>query len=128
MPQILLIEDEPVLRMTFQYTLERQGYGVATAKTGREGIEECRRHQPDLIVSDLFLPDNEGFKVIETLHDEYPSIDIIAMSGIAGPAGQNLARRLGASAFVMKPVDISTFTRFIATYFEKKNSLQEPVP
>lgn len=122
---ILLIEDEAVLRMTFKYALERHGYAVTTAQSGREGMECCRSVQPDLIVSDLFLPDNEGFKLIEILHREYPAIEIIAMSGIAGPAGQNLARQLGASAFVAKPIDTSTFMRFIARYFEKKACLQE---
>lgn len=128
MAHILLIEDEAVLRMTFQYTLEKQGYVVVTAQTGREGVEACRRTPPDLVVSDLFLPDNEGFKMIEILHQEYPSMDIIAMSGIAGPAGQELARQLGACAFVAKPVDTGTLVRFIGAYFEKKAYWKQATP
>jgi len=120
MTSILLIEDEPVLRMTFRYTLERHGYTVATASTGREGMDLCRRDTPDLIIADLFLPDNEGFRAIETLHREFPNTDIIAMSGIAGPNGQSLAKELGAAAFVAKPVDTSTFSRFVTSYLDTR--------
>jgi len=120
MTSILLIEDEPVLRMTFGYTLERHGYQVTTAATGAEGMLQCRRHQPDLIIADLFLPDNEGFRAIETLHKEFPDTDIIAMSGIAGPSGQTLAKSLGAAMFVAKPVDTTSFARYVAAYIEKR--------
>jgi len=102
---ILVIDDEPVLRLTFKYLLEGEGYRVWIASNGREGLDIFRAHPIDLVITDMVMPELDGFAMIETLRREAPLLPIIAMSAIADEG--KMARPLTDPAFccVSKPLD-----------------------
>ena len=67
---ILIVEDEPTLVDTLEYTLQRQGYTVITAGDGPHAIEAARREQPDLVILDIMLPLLDGLDVCRILRQE----------------------------------------------------------
>ena len=102
---ILVIDDEPVLRLTFKHLLEGEGYRVWVASNGREGLEVFHSHPIDLVITDMVMPELDGFATIEALRREAPRLPIIAMSAVADE--QRMARPLTDPSFccVSKPVD-----------------------
>jgi len=105
---ILVIDDERVLRMTFQHLLESEGYRVTTAGNGREGLEKFPEAKPDLVITDMVMPEMDGFETIESLRRLDPDLPIIAMSALIEE--DKMERSIGAGTFccVSKPVDQRT--------------------
>jgi CheY-like chemotaxis protein len=106
MKNILVIEDnENMLRM-MNDLLSRSGYNVLTAVDGVAGIKAYRREKPDLVITDIIMPDKEGLEVIMELTNEKPRPKLIAMSGggmLDARTYLNLAEKLGADATLEKP-------------------------
>ncbi len=102
---ILVIDDEPVLRLTFKHLLEDKGYRVWVAENGREGMEVFHRHPIDLVITDIVMPELDGFATIELLRSEAPTLPIIAMSAVADE--REMQRSLTDPAFccVSKPLN-----------------------
>ena len=105
MSRIVVIDDEPVLRLTFRLILEADGHKVWDAENGRVGVDICRHERPDLVITDMIMPEQEGYETLSILHDEFPGLPVIAMSG----AGVNSSRRsvglMNGDRYVSKPVD-----------------------
>lgn len=114
MPRILVIDDEPVLRITFRHLLEREGHQVWVADNGRTGVEQCRAVHPDLVLTDIMMPEQDGFATIRIIHEEYPAMPIIAMSAVIGPAGRQQTLALGARCCITKPVQSEVLMGLIA--------------
>lgn len=103
---ILVIDDEPVLRTTFKHMLEEEGYRVWVARNGLEGLRLFREKRPELIITDIVMPEFDGSALIETLQEECPGIPIIAMSAIVEPAKMERPLECGAYCYLTKPVDM----------------------
>ena len=105
---ILLIEDELAVIETLRKLLERLGYNVLEAKTGKEAIRLARAYdgEIDLAILDVFLPDMNGNKVYPLLKEFRPDLKVLVFSGysIEGPAQEILDA--GAHGFVQKPVSV----------------------
>ncbi|GMW03136.1 MAG: hypothetical protein AMXMBFR84_42710 [Candidatus Hydrogenedentota bacterium] len=103
MSRIVLIDDEPVLRLTFRHILERDGHEVWDAEDGRIGVDICRAKVPDLVITDVMMPGQAGLQTVQILKREYPEMPVIVMTGGAIPKISGL----GANdcAYVMKPVN-----------------------
>lgn len=101
---ILVIDDDPDIRDLAKSTLESAGHKVILAVDGREGVQLYRANRPDLVITDLFMPNQEGLETIKQLRMEFPEIRIVAISG--KPSGNtmlSIAQRLGAVAVLQKP-------------------------
>lgn len=114
MYRVVVIDDELTLRVTFQHVLEEQGYKVWVAENGSEGIKTCKEVLPDLVITDILMPDLDGFTTIEALRSEFPQLPIIAMSAAADSAGKDHAIRCGAQSFVEKPIDSARMMSLVA--------------
>ncbi len=66
-PKVLIVEDDPTLLETLEYSLKRQGYQVYTAADGRVALEIARQERPDALVLDVMLPGLDGFEVCRIL-------------------------------------------------------------
>ncbi len=117
MTNILIIDDEPQIRLVLRELFELEGYTVTEASNGSEGVALYHKKQTDLIITDLFMPDQEGLETIYKLKKEYPMIKIIAMSGGGGmgypQSHLESARLLGAIATFAKPVRRETLLKTI---------------
>ena len=116
---ILIIEDDPVIRLGFHVSLKANNYKTYLADDAIASIAEARKHQPDLIILDLGLPAGDGFVVMDRLK-QFPSlsvIPVIVVSGRDARLGERQSREHGASAFLPKPVDnqvlLSTIRRLL---------------
>jgi DNA-binding response OmpR family regulator len=104
MAAILVIDDDPDMRDMLKATLEGAGHGVSLATDGRKGVEMYRARQADLVITDLFMPDQEGIETIKQMRMEFPEVPIIAISGKpTGGTMLTVAQRLGAKAVLQKP-------------------------
>ncbi len=90
-PQILVVDDDPCIRESLGMLLMSVGYEVGMAKNGASAVSYLKGSVPDLIVSDLNMPEMSGMELISRVRIQYPSISIVAMSGDYGgeavPAG-----------------------------------------
>ena len=80
-PQILIVDDEPCIRESLGMLLMASGYDVAEADNGVSALSHLDRTVPDLIVTDLNMPQMSGLELISQVRSRYPSISIVAMSG-----------------------------------------------
>ncbi|NRA37609.1 MAG: response regulator [Planctomycetes bacterium] len=107
MKTILLIEDIETMRLVLIDVLENDGYEVIAVEDGREGIKKLTDHSIDLILTDIYMPSQDGIETILQLRREHPQTPVIAMSGGSqvAPAMQTLqaAQSLGAHATIEKP-------------------------
>ena len=125
MALILIIDDEPQIRSMLKLMLERDGYEVAEAPDGIEGIRIYRQNPADLIITDLIMPNKDGIGVIIDLKKEFPNVKIIAMSGggLNKPEGYlKGAKKLGAVCTLTKPIDRGEMLRAIKDVLKSPSS------
>ena len=89
-----------------QKLLESAGYKVITGEEGQSELEAAWNHKPDLIISDMDMPINNGYKTIEMFRND-PDVQapVIIVSGVVDIRDTKLMLDAGASAFFRKPVD-----------------------
>ena len=106
MARILIIDDNAPTRDILRQALERAGYEVMEAPDGRIGLEHQRTMPAEVIITDILMPEQEGFETIRALRRDFPTTSIIAMSG-GGQIGKvnclTIAERLGAQRVLQKP-------------------------
>ncbi|MBI9108384.1 MAG: response regulator [Spirochaetales bacterium] len=104
MIKILVVDDVPMIREAISVLLEEKGYETRTAKNGREGMKVFSSYQPDLVLTDIVMPDMEGIEFLRTLREKDKKLPIIVMSGnYVGEDFLKPALLLGAAAFLKKP-------------------------
>lgn len=81
MKHILVIDDESQIRSLLRKVLEREGYKVTEAADGVEGFLAYKRKSPDLVITDLTMPEKNGLETIQEMIDDNPQVRIIAISG-----------------------------------------------
>ena len=120
---VLVIDDDAMLRGFLREVLDQAGYQVFAAANGNEGTDLFARHRPDLVLTDIVMPEKEGMELIMELRRDHPDLPIIAMSGgNAGFSGSYLtvASKLGASATLAKPFTASQLLMAIAQLLEPR--------
>jgi PAS domain S-box-containing protein len=110
MKNILLIDDDDVFRLVIKATLTSQGFEVAEAHNGQEGINLARTSNPDLVLSDLYMDNGDGYSVLEELSkaEATASIPVIIMTGQGDVEKFRRGMELGAVDFLQKPFDEKT--------------------
>ena len=101
---ILLVDDEEAVLQSFVCFFEDCGYHVLQARNGREGLEVFRRDLPDLVFTDLRMPEMDGLDFIRALKELSPETPVVVISGIGVVADAIKAVKLGAWDFITKPV------------------------
>jgi DNA-binding response OmpR family regulator len=104
--KIVVIDDEAGTRCLVENALQFDGHQVLVAADGVSGMRLIREEQPDIVITDILMPDQDGLGIISSLRREFPQVKIIAISGGGTVGGLDLlvaARRLGADATLAKP-------------------------
>src|SRR5271165_3439076 len=104
--KILVVDDDPDMRLGLQLRLTANHYDVIFAADGVASIAEARKHMPDLMILDLGLPAGDGFSVLERLrvNERLSSIPVIVLSGRDRVGNWDRAIKAGAKTFLQKPV------------------------
>lgn len=106
--KILVIEDDHLVRFALSKILQRSGYEVVTAGDGKRGMAVFRSEHPDVVVTDIVMPEQEGAETIIMIRHERPEVKIIAISGGARIGNLDylgMARALGADEVLRKPFE-----------------------
>lgn len=126
---ILIVDDDPDVRLGLHIRLNANHYNVVFAGDGMGGVEEARKHNPDLIILDLGLPAGDGFSVMEQLKadDNLSLIPVIVLSARDLQSNMDRALKAGAKAFLQKPVDNAQLLSAIRTALAEQNHTPEVV-
>ncbi len=101
--QILVIDDEPLMRDFLEETLIRAGYGVVIAADGNAGLAEIRNNAYDLVITDLKMPGLDGLALLAQTKKNQPDIAVIIMTAYASVETAVQALKAGAADYIMKP-------------------------
>jgi len=102
--KVLVIEDEAVFRMTMSAFLRRNQYLVMEAKNGSEGLALVAMFQPDIVLCDLHMPILDGHQVINIIHNRYPDLPVIVVSGVDKYDEIRQVLSEGACDYLLKPI------------------------
>lgn len=103
---ILVIDDEASIRQSLNGALKDEGYRVAVAESGRQGIEAIRNERPDVVVLDIWMPEMDGIETLKQIKSEWPDQMVIMMSGHGNIETAVRAIKYGAFDFVEKPLSL----------------------
>ena len=109
--RILVADDDADMRLTLKLALEIAGYAVEVAGNAHEAVERQRSQPADVLITDIFMPDADGFEAIDAFRSEFPATRIIAVSGGAQFTKRDYlpdAELAGADATLQKPFDVDT--------------------
>ena len=116
--KILVIEDDPDGLRSVKDAIEDTGHVVVTAATGRGGVDTFLREQPDVVLSDLFLPDIDGLKVLEEIQRAKPAIPVLIMTAYGSVDTAVRALKQGAYDYLVKPLDLDDLQTKLARAIE----------
>jgi len=103
---ILIVDDDDLLCEMLKMTLELEGYAVATAPNGAEGLEQVKAHRFDLIILDLVMPKMDGVKFLRVMNDSMADRPpVLVISASAGNQLGDQHRALGVVGVARKPLD-----------------------
>ena len=124
MKKIVLIEDDADLFALLKYNLEKEGFALAGAQTGKGAIDLCRRERPDLIILDIMLPDSDGLDICKgiRLHPELAHVPVIFLTARASEADRIIGLELGANDYIVKPFFVRELIARIKTQFRGQST------
>ncbi len=119
--RILVVDDERSLREMLSIVLRREGYEVTTAEDVGSALNLIRTGPlPDLLISDLRMPDGSGVDVLRALKERSPSSVGLLLTAFASADTAVEAMRLGAVDYITKPFDVADLKQRVARYLETK--------
>jgi DNA-binding response OmpR family regulator len=131
MSKILVLDDEPSILLMIKKMLEKAGYEVIIASNGKEGMRLFDKEKPDMVITDIIMPEKEGLETIFELRRMHPDLKIIAISGggrISPDGYLPGAKLLGANMVFQKPLVQKEFLAAVASLLDdqkgKKFTLQ----
>lgn len=106
MSRILVVDDDEALRQVLTASLVKLGHEVVEASNGREAMQLCAIQPPEIVLTDILMPEQEGLETIGRLRRLHPAVKIIGMSGGGRASGIDylkIAKQMGAGAVLPKP-------------------------
>lgn len=124
--QVLVVDDESELRASLCLELTELGYDVRSAESGFAALSEIRNSSPDILISDLFMPNMSGFELLSIVRRRFPSIQVIAMSGAF--TGNTIPDGVPADGFYQKDEGIAALLKIVMSVSEKQMTAREESP
>ena len=117
---ILVVDDDPQVRLLLATELEAVGYSVLLAANGQEAQARLLETQVDIVITDLVMPEQEGLETIQSLRGNGSQIPVIAISGASSGLYLEIARKLGANVVLPKPFETDDVLREIRRLFAER--------
>jgi two-component system response regulator AtoC len=118
--KVLVLDDESNIRDIFTLLLQENGYLVETAASGREALEKAKTYAPDVLLLDMNLPDMTGMDVLSRIQRYFPKCQILIITAYGTIRNAVEATKLGAYAYLEKPVDNDELLLMISRALEVK--------
>jgi DNA-binding NtrC family response regulator len=125
---ILLVDDDPGFLTALTKTLAKQNYEVTGAASAANALEKIqnRKHEFDLVITDLSMPLIGGLAVLSAVKTAFPSVPVIVITAFGDQLTQANALRNGACAFVQKPLDPEEFLAVVARAMKAETQPAKP--
>lgn len=107
--KILVVDDECSHLKMLEWQLDNYQFNVVTADNGNSALNHLSADPPDLILTDLFMPEMDGFELLARVNEKNPELPVIVLSGQGGRGDVIQALRLGAWDYLYKPIEQSSF-------------------
>jgi len=111
--RILVIDDEDIIREMLKDILEPEGHQIVEAENGLQGVEKYDPEDIDMVITDIMMPEKDGFETIEELRQKKPDVKIIAFTGF-GLHNLPVAFDLGAARVYEKPIKPNDLKQAVA--------------
>ena len=110
MKNLLLVDDEKSFLLSLEDMLKdsAEKYSVQTANNGKEAVDILEKGNIDLVVTDLKMPEMDGFDLIAYISGSKPNMPVIAMTAFGTPDMENRLMEMGAFQYIEKPIDFPT--------------------
>ena len=127
MNKILIIEDQAPMRRNLALMLELEGYDVATAENGRDGLVKVRSFRPQLIVCDVMMPEIDGYAVVQALRadPEFALVPFIFLTAKGDKADLRIGMNFGADDYLTKPVIREDLLAAVESRLAKARAVEE---
>lgn len=125
MSSILIVDDEQSYRQLLTLVFEGEGHTIRTASNGREAVELVNEEAPDVIVSDVRMPDMDGIEMLRAVRETHADLGVIFMTAHASVESAREAFKLGADDFVTKPFDVEELKLIVKKTLEKQELIVE---
>jgi len=126
-PLIGIIDDERNIQATLTAILDRRGYATASAFTGKQGLQMLAEQQPEVLLLDLGLPDNEGLDLLRTIRQEHPTLPVIVVTANDSLNNAIASIKIGAFHFISKPYVPEELLSLVAKALEHRGLRQETI-
>ncbi len=123
--KVLVIDDDPEMLDLARFHLEKNGYEVACAETGAQGLRLAAERRPEVVLTDLKLPDIYGIELVTKLKDASPGAEVIMITGYGAVTEAIEATKAGAFYFMEKPVEFEELMALIERAIERGRQMVE---
>jgi two-component system alkaline phosphatase synthesis response regulator PhoP/two-component system response regulator VicR len=115
MPRILAVDDEPSIRRLIEVNLAREGYQMETAENGAQALAKIRANKPDLLVTDVMMPEMDGFELVKNIRMDATLADlpIIMLTAKAQDRDVLEGYQRGADLYLTKPFNPMELKQFV---------------
>jgi YesN/AraC family two-component response regulator len=127
--KVLIVDDEETLTWSMSKSLskDREKYEVIVANNGKEALDQLRKNDIDLVISDIRMPDINGLDLLVRVKKEFPKIKFIIMTAYGSSDVQKEANRRGAIVYIEKPFEINDIRKIIIELIGKKKGFRGKV-
>ena len=125
MANLLIVDDELGMRQFMTHLFQREGHTVRVAENGQRALEQLREAAPDLIISDIRMPDMNGVDLLRAARELFPDVEVIMMTAFANVDTAREAFLLGAYDFVQKPFDNDLLKETVTRALQKISLVKE---
>jgi DNA-binding NtrC family response regulator len=122
---VLVVDDEAILRSLLEKVLKKEGYGVHLAASAKEAYDILSNDSIDIVISDIKMPDADGFDLLRRVKSDYPDLGVIMMTGYADAYSVKDALLMGADDYITKPFKTFEITMVIERAYWRKLSNNE---
>jgi DNA-binding NtrC family response regulator len=123
--RVLAVDDEPSMTDWLKILLEHEGYEVKTAMIGARGEEIFKTWHPDIVITDMLLPDVDGLELLRRFRESHPETEVVVLTGHGSVSKAVDAMKAGAHSFVEKPVEPDTLLAMLEKAIERKHLRSE---
>ncbi|HYV65157.1 MAG TPA: response regulator, partial [Myxococcales bacterium] len=124
-PRILVVDDEQNARAALRTILSEEGYEIAEAPDGEEGLARLQEWTPDLVLADVRMPRMDGLSLLRRAKELGLDATFVMMTAFASIEAAVEAMRAGAENYLVKPLDVRAVLVFLEKALEKRRLIQE---
>lgn len=125
--KMMLVDDEERYLQTTKKLLEKKGYQVLTAQSGKEALETLKLQNIHVVILDVKMPGMDGNETLRAIKTLYPLVEVIMLTGHATVDSAIDGLKSGACDYLMKPADIDDIIGKAVEAFEKRQRLEDKI-